>query len=101
MLYLPDRVLECEIVECRQVSVRDSAYEIRREEKMEAPEQMILSTCSSESDLRLVLQCTLSRIFSRNIAQNFHIMAQCFVEGRASLRTAPLIFPGNGNLDSE
>lgn len=62
LLYLPDRVLECEIVECRQVSVRDSVYEIRHEEKMKAPEQMILSTCSSKSDIRLVLQCTLSRI---------------------------------------
>lgn len=62
LLYLSDRVLECEIVECRQVSVRDSVYEIRQEEKVKAPEQMILSTCSSESDIRLVLQCTLSRI---------------------------------------
>ena len=62
LLYLPDRALECEIVECRQVSERDSAYEIRREEKVKAPEQMILSICSSESNIRLVLQCALSRI---------------------------------------
>lgn len=62
LLYLPDRVLECEIVECRHASVGNPVYEIRREEKMKDPKQMILSTCSSKSDLRLVLQCTLSRI---------------------------------------
>nr|WP_304970448.1 class B sortase [uncultured Schaedlerella sp.] len=62
LLYLPDRVLECEIVECKQVSVRDSVYEIRHEEKMKAPEQMILSTCSSKSDIRLVLKCTLREL---------------------------------------
>ena len=37
LLYLPDRVLECEIVECRQVSVRDSVYEIMQKERRELP----------------------------------------------------------------
>ena len=59
LLYLPDKVLECEIVECRQVSVKDSAYEIMQEEKSEVPEQIILSTCSSSSNMRMILECDI------------------------------------------
>ncbi len=42
LLYLPDRVLECEIAECRQVSVKDSVYEIMQKERRELPEVIIL-----------------------------------------------------------
>ncbi len=33
ILYLPDKTLKCEIVECRQVPVRDSVYDSRRSQK--------------------------------------------------------------------
>lgn len=59
LIYLPDRVLECEIVECRQVSVRDVIYEIMQEEKSEVTEQIILSTCSSSSNMRMILECDI------------------------------------------
>ena len=58
LIYLPDRVLECEIVECRQVSVRDSVYEVVQEEKRDRLEEIILSTCSSSSSQRLILRCS-------------------------------------------
>lgn len=57
VLYLPDRVLECEIVECRQVSVKDSVYEVVQEEHRNRPEEIILSTCSSSSNMRMILEC--------------------------------------------
>lgn len=53
VIYLPDKVLECEIVECKQVSVQDSVYEIIREEK--DLKQIVLSTCSTLSNFRLIL----------------------------------------------
>lgn len=59
LIYLPDRVLECEIVECRQVSVKDSVYDIRQEERQELPEEIVISTCSTSSDRRLILMCEL------------------------------------------
>jgi len=58
-LYLPDRTLECEIVECRQVSVRDSIYEIMQEEEGVLPKKVILSTCSSLSNMRMALECVV------------------------------------------
>lgn len=58
--YLPDRMLEYEIVECRKVSVRDSIYEVEQEEGKNVLEQIILSTCSSASDKRLVLKCRIA-----------------------------------------
>ena len=59
VLYLPDRVLECEIVECRQVSVKDSVYDIMQEERQELLEEIVLSTCSSSSDRRLILRMSI------------------------------------------
>lgn len=56
LLYLPDKMLECEIVEYRQVSVRDSVYDIMQEERQELLEEIVLSTCSSSSDRRLILR---------------------------------------------
>lgn len=57
VLYLPDKVLECEIVECRQVSVRDSVYEVVSEEDRDVLEQVILSTCSVSANNRLIVIC--------------------------------------------
>lgn len=59
LLYLPDKVLECEIVECRQVSVRDSVYDIMQEERQELLEEIVLSTCSTSSDRRLILRMSI------------------------------------------
>ena len=59
VIYLPNRVLECEIVECRQVSVQDMVYEVEKEEEKDIPEQIILSTCSSSARTRLILQCMI------------------------------------------
>ena len=62
LVYLPDKVLECEIVECRQVSVKDSVYEIMQEERRELPEEIILSTCSAMSNKRLILKCIVTAL---------------------------------------
>lgn len=61
-IYLPDKVLECEIVECRQVSVKDSVYEIIQDEEKELPKEIILSTCSSSSNTRLILRTSIMKI---------------------------------------
>ena len=57
ILYLPGKTLECEVLECRQVPVRDTVYEIIEEEKRKVPDQVMLSTCSTSDDVRLVLIC--------------------------------------------
>lgn len=59
VLYLPDRVLECEIVECKKVLVRDLIYAIVQEEERAMPEKIILSTCSSSSNMRIILECKI------------------------------------------
>ncbi len=61
VLYLPDRVLECEIVECRQVSVRDSVYEVLQNMDRTLPKEVILSTCSTSSNIRLILECDIEK----------------------------------------
>lgn len=57
ILYLPGKTLECEVLECRQMPVRDTVYEIIEEEKRKVPDQVMLSTCSTSDDVRLVLIC--------------------------------------------
>ena len=59
LLYLPDRVLEYEIVECRKVSVRDSVYEVASEEDKDVLEKVILSTCSVSANNRLIVICKI------------------------------------------
>lgn len=59
LIYLPDKVLECEIVECRKVSIRDSIYDVRQDEEVTLPKKIILSTCSSSSNMRLILGCDI------------------------------------------
>ena len=58
-LYLPDRTLECEIATCRQVSVWDSVYRVMQEEEGTLLEEIILSTCSSTSNMRMILSCKI------------------------------------------
>ena len=59
LIYLLEKVLECEIVECRHVSVRDSVYDVRQNDKGTIPKEIILSTCSSSSSMRLILKCNI------------------------------------------
>jgi sortase B len=59
LIYLPGKVLEYEILECRQVSVRDPVYEVVREERREVSGQMILSTCSSSANIRMIVKCVM------------------------------------------
>lgn len=60
ILYLPDKTLEYEIVKCRKVSMWDLVYGNVDEEKENVPKQMILSTCSSSPNLRLILKCIVT-----------------------------------------
>lgn len=59
ILYLPDKTLECEISECRQVSVWDSVYDIKTGKESGAQKEVVLSTCGSSSYIRLILKCVL------------------------------------------
>lgn len=59
LLYLPDRTLKWEIVESRTVHVQDSVYGLMEHETQELPDRMILSTCSSSSNMRLILICNV------------------------------------------
>ena len=43
------------------MSVKDSVYEIVKEGSVELPEEIILSTCSSMSDMRLILKCIMAQ----------------------------------------
>lgn len=61
ILYLPDKTLECEIVECLQVPVQDLVYEIKEEEKRKTLEAVILSTCSASDNIRLILVCNVKK----------------------------------------
>ena len=61
IIYLPRKVLECEVVEYRQVSMKDVVYEVKKEDEVGIPEQIVLSTCSSSSDKRLILKCIIVR----------------------------------------
>ncbi len=59
ILYLPNKTLECEIVECRQISVQDSVYGISQGVEEKVPDEIVLSTCSSLSNMRLILECNI------------------------------------------
>lgn len=56
-LYLPEKTLQLEIVACERVSMRDKAYALGYNMTCDWPEEIILSTCSSSSDIRLILRC--------------------------------------------
>ena len=61
VIYLPDKTLEYRIVKCQQVSMHDLIYEVTPEENVNVQEQIILSTCSSMTNRRLILICEIKR----------------------------------------
>ena len=80
LLYLPDRVLEYEIVECRKVSVRDSVYEVASEEDRDVLEKVILSTCSVSANNRLIVICKIKPYsFYFGLGTIFLIMGKVYI----------------------
>lgn len=61
-LYLPEKTLQLEIVACERVSMRDKAYALGYNMTCDWPEEIILSTCSSSSDIRLILRCRIAEV---------------------------------------
>ena len=61
-LYLPEKTLQLEIVACERVSMRDKAYALEYNMTCDWPEEIILSTCSSFSDTRLILRCRMEEV---------------------------------------
>ena len=56
-LYLPEKTLYLEVAECKRVSIRNAVYDLDiRDESGNQPE-IILSTCSTSTDTRLILKC--------------------------------------------
>ncbi len=39
--------------------MKDSVYEVVQEEESDRPEEIVLSTCSSLSNMRLILKCVI------------------------------------------
>ncbi|EOS40231.1 SrtB family sortase [Schaedlerella arabinosiphila] len=56
LIYLPEKTLTYEVIECRGVTERDGVYEMDNKEK---EKQMILSTCSSSANIRMIVKCTM------------------------------------------
>lgn len=50
-IYLPEKTLTYEVIECRGVTETNSVYEMDNKEK-----QMILSTCSSIANIRIIVK---------------------------------------------
>lgn len=61
-LYLPEKTLHLEITACEKVSMRDDIYALEDDVSCDWPEEIILSTCSSSSDMRLILRCKITRV---------------------------------------
>ena len=61
-LYLTEKTLHLEITECEKVSMRDDIYALEDDVSCDWPEEIILSTCSSSSDTRLILRCKVTKI---------------------------------------
>lgn len=61
-LYLPEKTLQLEIVACERVSMRDGVYALEYNMTCDWPEEIILSTCSSSSDIRLILKCRVAEV---------------------------------------
>lgn len=59
-LYLPEKTLQLEIMVCERVSMRDGVYALEYNMTCDWPEEIILSTCSSSSDIRLILKCRVA-----------------------------------------
>ena len=61
-LYLPEKTLQLEIVACERVSMRDKGYALEYNMTCDWPEEIILSTCTSSSDTRLILRCRVTEV---------------------------------------
>ena len=61
-LYLPEKTLQLEIMVCERVSMRDGVYALEYNMTCDWPEEIILSTCSSSSDIRLILRCRIAEV---------------------------------------
>ena len=61
-LYLPEKTLQLEIVACERVSMRDGVYVSEYNMACDWPEEIILSTCTSSSDTRLILRCRVTEV---------------------------------------
>ena len=61
-LYLPEKTFQLEIVACERVSMRDGVYALEYNMTCDWPEEIILSTCSSSSDIRLILRCRMEEV---------------------------------------
>ena len=61
-LYLPEKTLQLEIVACESVSMRAEVYALEYNATCDWPEEIILSTCSSSSDTRLILRCRMEEV---------------------------------------
>ena len=53
-IYLPEKTLTYEVIECRGVTETNSVYGMDNKEK-----QMILSTCSSIANIRIIVKCNM------------------------------------------
>lgn len=60
-LYLLEKTLQLEIVACDKVSMRDEVYALEYNMTCDWSEEIILSTCSSSFDTRLILRCRVNR----------------------------------------
>ena len=67
-LYLPEKSLELEITACERIFMRDEVYTLKENMVCDWPEEIILSTCSSSSDTRLILRCKVIKVW--NCKQN-------------------------------
>ncbi len=63
-LYLLEKTLQLEIVACEKVSMRDEVYALEYNMTCDWSEEIILSTCSSSSDTRLILRCRVTGVKS-------------------------------------
>ena len=56
-LYLPEKTLYMEVIECKRVSMSNAVYDLGIQDESGNLEEMILSTCSVSSNTRLILKC--------------------------------------------
>lgn len=61
-LYLPEKTLQLEIVACERVYMGDEVYDLEYNVFCDWSEEIILSTCSTSSDTRLILRCRVTEV---------------------------------------
>lgn len=65
-LYLPEKTLQLEVMGCEKVSMRDEVYALEENVICDWSEEVILSTCITSSDTRLVLRCRMTEVVYNN-----------------------------------